>query len=259
MLEIRDVSFAYQSQGRTVPALEGIDLSVAAGESLAVIGPSGCGKSTLLYLISGLFQPSNGVIRLSGGSPREHQRDAALILQGYGLFPWKTVWQNVALGLVIRRLPAAEINERVTSILSELGILEVKDRYPDELSGGQKQRVAIGRSLAIQPRLLLMDEPFSALDALTREKLQNLMLELANKHSMTTILVTHSIEEAVFLGRRILVISHRPGRIVEIVDNPAMGREDYRTSSEFLERANHVRSLFREIGARGEGGDADAC
>ncbi|MGE5553374.1 MAG: ABC transporter ATP-binding protein [Betaproteobacteria bacterium] len=246
MLEVRNVEFTYRTGGRQVPALTGIDFTLAPGELWAVIGPSGCGKSTLLYLLAGLLRPTKGEVFFRGGPPLAHQREIALILQGYGLFPWKTVRDNVALGLQIRRVPPVEIRRRTDEILAAVGLGEYGDFFPEELSGGQKQRVAIARSFVLEPALLLMDEPFSALDALARERLQNLLLGLCLSREMGTILVTHNIEEAVFLGRRILVMSRRPGRVVAVVDNPDVGKEGYRSSPAFLARATRLREFFRD-------------
>lgn len=250
MLEVKGVEFTYQTGGRRVPALTGVDFSLVPGEIWAVIGPSGCGKSTLLYLLSGLMHPTAGEIRFRGGPVLDHQREIALILQGYGLFPWKTVRDNVGLGLAIRGMAQAEIRRRTDEVLAAVGLADCGEVYPDELSGGQKQRVAIARSFVLDPALLLMDEPFSALDALTRERLQNLLLQLCLAREMGTVLVTHNIEEAVFLGRKILVMTRRPGRVAAIVDNPDMGREGYRSSPEFLARTSLLRNLL--------GGEADA-
>ncbi|HHW14537.1 MAG TPA: ABC transporter ATP-binding protein [Firmicutes bacterium] len=250
MLEVRGVEFTYQTGGRRVPALTGVDFSLAPGEIWAVIGPSGCGKSTLLYLLSGLMRPTAGEIRFRGGPVLDHQREIALILQGYGLFPWKTVRDNVGLGLAIRGVARAEIRRRTDEMLAAVGLADYGEVYPDELSGGQKQRVAIARSFVLDPALLLMDEPFSALDALTRERLQNLLLQLCLARETGTVLVTHNIEEAVFLGRKILVMTKRPGRVAAVVDNPDMGREGYRSSPEFLSRTSLLRDLL--------GGEADA-
>lgn len=242
MLSAISVSFAYPRAASGQNALASVDLTVPTGEMWALIGPSGCGKSTFLYLAAGLFEPTAGSILLDGEKPGAKRRDIALILQEYGLFPWKTVWQNAALGLMLRGVGRREAAQRVRGILEELGLWELRNRFPRQLSGGQKQRVAIARSLVTSPSLLLMDEPFSALDALTREKLQNLLLALWRKRGFTVLLVTHSIEEAVFLGRRIAVFSPGPGRIDEVVDNPGMGTEEYRSSEAFLATANYIRS-----------------
>lgn len=252
MLEVQGVEFTYRTGGRRVPALTGIDFRLAPGELWAVIGPSGCGKSTLLYLLAGLLKPTAGEIRFHGGPPLSRQREIALILQGYGLFPWKTVRHNVALGLEIRGVPRGEVGRRTEEILETVGLAEYGDFYPDELSGGQKQRVAIARSFVLDPALLLMDEPFSALDALTRERLQNLLLDLCLSREMGTVLVTHNIEEAVFLGRKILVMTRRPGRVAAVVDNPGLGQEGYRSSPAFLARTTELRELLRDPRVGGE-------
>lgn len=264
MLDVSRVGYTYRTGRRRVPALSGVDFRVAPGENWAIIGPSGCGKSTLLYLLAGLLKPTAGEIRFRGGPPLAHQREIALILQGYGLFLWKTVRENVALGLEIRGVAKAEARRRVEEILATVGLSEYGDFYPEELSGGQKQRVAIARSFVLDPALLLMDEPFSALDALTRERLQNLLLELCLSREMGTVLVTHNIEEAVFLGRKILVMTRRPGRVAALVDNPDIGQEGYRSSPGFLARTTRLRELFRDPQVGGEesgessGGEADA-
>lgn len=248
MLQARGLEFTYRSGGRHVPALSGLDFTLEAGQTWAVIGASGCGKSTLLYLLAGLLRPTAGEIIFKGGPPLAHQREIALILQGYGLFPWKTVRDNVALGLQIRGVAPAEVRRRTREMLEAVGLAELADVYPDELSGGQKQRVAIARSFVLEPSLLLMDEPFSALDALTRERLQNFLLDLCLSREMGTMLVTHNIEEAVFLGRKILVMTPRPGRVAAIVDNPEVGQPGYRASSTFLARTTQVREFFQDGG-----------
>ncbi|MDI3281033.1 MAG: ABC transporter ATP-binding protein [Bacillota bacterium] len=245
VVEIEDLHFFYRVGGRKVQVLEEVNLQVREGEAWAVIGPSGCGKTTFLYLLAGLLDPAGGRVAVCGSSPRQRQREIALILQNYGLFPWKTVWQNVVLGLQMRGLPRREQARRAEAILEELGLAELAQRYPEELSGGQKQRVAIARSLVTEPSLLLMDEPFSALDALTRERLQNFLLDLIQRRRLATVLVTHNIEEAAFLGRRIAVFSSLPGRILEVVDNPGMGDPDYRATEKFWQTVNYLRSRLQ--------------
>ncbi|MFQ5692711.1 MAG: ABC transporter ATP-binding protein, partial [Nitrospinota bacterium] len=192
MIEVEDLCFAYGDQ----PVLENVSLRVPAGGGLAVIGPSGCGKTTLLYNLAGLRRPAAGRVRIGGAEVQGPRGKTAVILQDYGLFPWKTVTENAALGLRIRGVPSRERGRRVGAILEELGIAEVADRYPHQLSGGQRQRVAIARALALDPDLLIMDEPFSSLDALTREAHQNLLLSLWREKGVTLVLVSHSIEEA---------------------------------------------------------------
>lgn len=258
-VELSAVGVDYEGFGRTVTALDAVDLTIPAGDSLAIIGPSGCGKSTLLYTLSGLISPARGNVRVDGQELAGQRRQTALILQDYGLFPWNTVYDNAALGLRVRHASRDEIKDRVGKILGRLGLWEMRDRYPGQLSGGQRQRVAIARSLALDPDLLLMDEPFSSLDALTREDLQNTVLEIwkerktnglsgNGKHPapLSIVLVTHSIEEAAFLGRRIAVMSMNPGKIVTVVDNPQMGNSDYRNTSGFYDRCAMLRSMLKD-------------
>jgi NitT/TauT family transport system ATP-binding protein len=177
-----------------------------------------------------------------------------LILQDFGLFPWKTVLHNAALGLEIRRLDKRDVRRRAIASLEQVGLADFADSYPGELSGGMRQRLGVARALALDADLLLMDEPLSALDALTREDLQDLLLELWRERGHTSVLVTHSIEEAVYLGSRIVVLSPRPGRVAEVVENPGMGQAGYRGHEEFYRTCVHVRSLLAEEGAVGAGG-----
>ncbi|MBE0585317.1 MAG: ATP-binding cassette domain-containing protein, partial [Desulfofustis sp.] len=204
----------------------------------AIIGPSGCGKTSLLFLLAGLLQPDSGTIDIAG-APR-----CGTILQNFGLFPWKTVMQNIALGLVLQGMPTREVNKRVSALLEEMGLVGFGDHFPGQLSGGMQQRVALARALAIAPDILFMDEPLSSLDALTRERLQNLIVDVRRTKRITTVLVTHSIEEAVFLGRRIIVLSGRPGRVLRIIDNPEAQTEDFRQSDVFFQRCISVRQTL---------------
>lgn len=270
-IELAGVGVDYSSFGRTVTAIDSIDLKVASGNAVAVIGPSGCGKSTLLYALSGLVAPTRGAMKIDGQPLVGQRRETALILQDFGLFPWNTVFDNAALGLRVRHVSRQQLNERAKQVLVGLGLWEMRDRYPGQLSGGQRQRVAIARSLALEPDLLLMDEPFSSLDALTREELQNTILDVwhsrgggANRprgHTetptmgatgngstvatkpLTIIIVTHNIEEAAFLGQQIVVMGM--GRIKAIVENKAMGDIDYRNSIEFYDHCARLRELLR--------------
>ncbi len=250
MIVLDRVDFAYKTGARV---FDRFSWQVTAGESWAVIGPSGCGKTTLLYLIAGLHPPLRGEITVAGETvPRRNRGRTGLILQDYGLLPWATIEQNAALGLRIREFYGLEdasraLAERVAPWLKRLGIDGLRDKYPNQVSGGQRQRTAIARTLAIAPDVLLMDEPFSSLDALTRENLQDLILELQHEVSLTTVVVTHSIEEATLLGRRILVLSQPPNREPRIVENPGAGRSDYRHEPAFLDRCTELRQKLAAL------------
>lgn len=245
MIEVVDCDLAYVQGVSPVKIYENFNLNIDPGESLVLIGPSGCGKSTLLYLLSGLLQPTGGEIRIWGEPLGRTRQKTAIILQEYGLFPWLNVEQNVRLGLKVRHQPKRVYQNVVEEIMNKMGISEVRQHFPSQLSGGQKQRVALARALTLTPDLLLMDEPLSALDALTRERLQKLLLDIWQEQKLTTVLVTHSIEEAVFLGSRILVLKNgRPTQIVGEILNPLVGQSGYRQSSEFFQKTTYIRSLL---------------
>jgi NitT/TauT family transport system ATP-binding protein len=252
-VDVQGLSVTYEGVDRRVGALNALDLAIADGEPIAIIGPSGCGKSTLLLAVAGLVAPTSGSVRVGGepvAGPRLH---TALILQDFGLLPWKTVMHNAALGLEIRHVPAPERARRVAEALARVGLAEFAGAYPGELSGGMRQRLAVARALALEADLLLMDEPLSALDALTREDLQGLLLDIWRQRGHTSVLVTHSIEEAVYLGRRVVVLTPRPGRVAAIVENPEMGDDDFRDTPAFYERCAELRRLLAAEGAFGEG------
>jgi len=243
--QIKSLNVIYDQKGEQVEAVKNASLDIKSGEFGVIIGPSGCGKSTLLYVLSGLLKPQGGEVYIDGQPLTSRRNDTALILQDYGLLPWKTVEQNVALGLLIRGYSKSEAKKQVHEILTELTIDSLAKRFPAQLSGGQRQRVAIARSLALKPRLLLMDEPFSSLDALTRESLQTLLLNIWGKTKLSILLVTHNIEEAVFMGQRIFVMSKNPGTIVKTVDNPMAGDISYRGKKEFYDGCAYLRSLLQ--------------
>lgn len=224
-------------------ALENINLDLNAGQSLAVIGPSGCGKTTLLYLLAGLMRPSSGQIQIRGTEVRGTSKKTAFILQNYGLLPWKTVQQNIGLGMKIQGTKKPERISRTREMVVEMGLYAHQDCYPSVLSGGEKQRVAIARALSLRPEIMLMDEPLSALDTLTREHLQDRLAGLWHKNAFTMILVTHNIEEAVFLGQKIMVMSPRPGKISAMLDNRHTAEKGFRTSEKFFGVCKEVRSF----------------
>jgi NitT/TauT family transport system ATP-binding protein len=242
MLTFSDCSAAYDSG----LVLKSVSLSVEPGTTGCIIGPSGSGKTTLLMLAAGLMAPCAGGVLLDDAPIRAGDRRIGLILQQYGLFPWLTARSNVALGLRLRHTPRAEMRERTDAELDRVGLLGFANRYPLRLSGGQQQRVAIARCMALAPRLLLMDEPFSALDALSREALQDVLRgSLAGRH-VAVLLVTHSIEEAVYLGSRIWVLAGSPGRIRACFENPWQGSDGHRQSPDYFRLCTAVRRAMIE-------------
>lgn len=254
-VEFSQIGHTYAGVGRSTRALGGVELCVAHGEPVAIIGPSGCGKSTLLLLAAGMLTASTGSVQVDGQAANGPRKTTALILQDFGLLPWKTVLANAALGLQVRGVARRERRELSMRSLTLVGLAEFADAYPGELSGGMRQRLGLARAIALDADLLLMDEPLSSLDALTREDLQDLLLELWRTRGHASLLVTHSIAEAVFLGRRIVVVSPRPGRITAIVDNPGMGMPDYRMTEEFFRKVTEVRELLVAEGALHKAGE----
>lgn len=247
MIHLQSVSVTYSTVAGMHEALAGVDLDVGRGESCVIIGPTGCGKTSLLYLLAGLNRPASGRVLINGAPLTAIRRDTSLILQQHGLFPWKNAFANASLGLFIRKAEHVETRERIRNLMEKLGIWDVRLSYPAQLSGGQRQRVAIARSLATDPDLLLMDEPFSALDAMTRESLQDLLLELWKERGFTFVLITHSIEEAVFLGGRITVLSQRPGKVARIIENTCMGEKDFRFSEAYHGKCSEIRRIMEEL------------
>ena len=235
-------------QGSAIRALDGFSLEVAPHSAVALIGPSGCGKSTLLRIACGLQQPTAGSFALDGAAVDKPRRKTALIPQDYGLLPWKTVYHNAELGLRIAGMDLQTRRQRTQRALAQVGLAGFERLYPRQLSGGMKQRLALARALAMDVDLLLMDEPLSALDALLREEIQDALLALWQERQHTQILITHSIEEAVFLGQTIVVLTPRPGRVAAVIDNPAMGSPDYRSAQAFQQTCVAVRSVLAEAG-----------
>ncbi len=236
--------------GRTdeVTALSDVDLSVADGEFVSLIGPSGCGKSTLLRLIADLIAPTAGSVTVAGVPAVEARRNHryGIAFQQAGLFEWRTVQRNVELPLELRGLGKAERRQRARDMLDLVGLSDFTGHYPGQLSGGMQQRVAIARALAVSPPLLLMDEPFGALDEMTRERLQSELLGICAKTSTSTVFVTHSISEAVFLSHRVVVMSPRPGRITASIDVSLPSRDDAaRQSPLYFDAITDVRQALR--------------
>jgi NitT/TauT family transport system ATP-binding protein len=219
---VRGVEKVFRSEGRDVRALSNIDLEVGQGELVCLLGPSGCGKSTLLNAIAGFTPPTAGEILVEGRPVGAPGPDRGMVFQEYALFPWMTVAENVSFGLEMRKLPRSDVDRRVGELLALFGLSEFRERFPKDLSGGMRQRVAIARVLALDSPMLLMDEPFGALDALTRRNLQDELLRIWADLRKTIVFVTHSIEEALYLADRVLVMTYRPGTIkrVQAIDLP---------------------------------------
>jgi NitT/TauT family transport system ATP-binding protein len=238
-----------RAEARTFTAVEGLNLDVETGEFLTLVGPSGCGKSTLLDLLGGFSQPTSGRVLLDGRPITGTGLDRGIVFQQYALFPWRTALENVEFGLEAKGVNARDRRDIARRHLALVGLAGFEDRRPHELSGGMKQRVAIARCLAHDPDVLLMDEPFAALDAQTRESLQDELLRMWRHARATVIFVTHSIDEALYLGQRVAVMTSRPGRVNEIVAIPATlrsGDPDVRSHPEFVRIRHHVWTLLRD-------------
>ncbi len=212
MLDIQHVDKSFGQEGP--PVLDDFSLAVAEGEFVSLIGPSGCGKTTLLRIVAGLLTATSGTVAVAGVPSLGPSRDKAVVFQHFNLFPWRTALANAAYGLEIQGMSRAEREERAMQWLVKLGLERYAHHYPGEISGGMRQRVGIARALVIEPKLLLMDEPFGALDALTREHLQGELQRIAESTSLTILFVTHSIDEAVYLSDRVIVMGTHPGRII---------------------------------------------
>jgi NitT/TauT family transport system ATP-binding protein len=223
-ITIAGVGKVFATGGREVVALQDIDLEIPRGQFVCLLGPSGCGKSTLLNAVAGFAPPSSGRIMADGQLVAAPGPERGMVFQEYALFPWMTVEDNIAFGLQIKGLPAAQIRATVDKLLAMLSLADFRQRYPKDLSGGMRQRVAIARVLALDSPIMLMDEPFGALDALTRRNLQEELLRIWSELKKTIIFVTHSIEEAIYLADRIVVMTYRPGTIKRdiLVDLPRL-------------------------------------
>ena len=240
-IDIRNVNKVFKTEQRDVVALKEINLDIPQGQFVCLLGPSGCGKSTLLNAIAGFALPSSGAITADGKLVTGPGPERGMVFQEYALFPWMTVEKNIAFGLEIKGTPQAEIDRTVAKLLEMLSLSDFRQRFPKDLSGGMRQRVAIARVLALDSPIMLMDEPFGALDALTRRNLQDELLRIWAELKKTIIFVTHSIEEAIYLADRIVVMTYRPGTVKRdiLVDLPRL-RDP--ASAEF-------NTLKRELGA----------
>ncbi len=242
LLAVRDVTISYPTEQGLFTAVEDVAFAVREGEKFVLLGPSGCGKSTLLKSVAGFLPPARGTMELEGRVVRGPGPDRVVVFQEFDqLLPWRTVLGNVVYPLrVARKLPDGAARAQARRFIDMVGLARFADAYPHQLSGGMKQRVAIARSLALEPRMLLMDEPFASLDALTRRKMQEELLALLEATRKTLLFVTHSIEEAVLLGDRVLVLSPGPGRVRRIVDNRAAGQRHTEDSAKMVREIQEV-------------------
>jgi len=242
---VENVRKTFSSKGREIVALAGIDLTISSGEFVAVLGPSGCGKSTLLNALAGFSLPTSGRVIANGAEVTHPGPDRGMVFQEYALFPWMTVAENVAFGLEIKKMKKQLIREQVDRLLEKLQLLEFRDRFPKDLSGGMKQRVAIARVLALDPPIMLMDEPFGALDALTRRTMQDELLRIWMEFRKTIVFVTHGIEESIYLADRVVVMTYRPGTIKRLVPVELSRPRDV-ASPRFIALQKEVSALVME-------------
>lgn len=247
-LVVDNVSKVFGAGARTVTALENTSFEVAESAFITILGPSGCGKSTILKVIAGLEEPSSGRVALDGREISGPGKDRGMVFQTYTLFPWLTVAENIAFGLDVAGRPKAERREAVDHYLEKIGLKGFEKAYPSHLSGGMKQRVAIARALANDPQVLLMDEPFGALDAQTRAVMQELLLSVWEESHKTILFVTHDVEEAIFMGDMVYVMTARPGRIKARIEVPLPRPRSYdvKVADVFLDIKKDVLGLIRE-------------
>jgi len=249
-MEIRNVSKSYAGAGKPVAALGGVDLAVKDGEFVSIVGPSGCGKSTLLYIIGG-FIDCEGDVSVDGRTITGPGTDRGIVFQEQALFPWLTVRRNILYGPETQQVPAAEREQTADRLIAMIGLRGFQDRFPRELSGGMRQRVALARTLACNPAILLLDEPFGALDAQTREVMQDELLRIWHETRKTVLMITHDVDEAVYLSARVLVMSARPGRLVDAFEvdlDRSLPREDIVLSARFRDIRNKVwLSVRRQV------------
>jgi NitT/TauT family transport system ATP-binding protein len=260
MVEIERVCKSFQKTVKNytteVTALAGIDLSVRANEFISIIGPSGCGKTTLLKMIDGLIPYDSGRISIDGKQVTSPGPDRAVVFQSFALLPWRTVLANVEFSLELRKVPKEERAAIARDYLKRVGLSDFENHYPHELSGGMQQRAGLARALAVNPAILLMDEPFGAVDAQTRQLLQEELLDLWQREKKTVIFVTHSMDEAVYLSDRVVVMTPRPGRVAEVLDVPLPRprvAEEVRRNIKFVDLTNYIWDSLKKAMANGHG------
>lgn len=251
-VRLDDVAVRFRTKKKDVTALRDVSLNVGAGEFVAIVGPSGCGKSTLLKLVAGLLAPSSGGVLLGGERVRGPRRDIGYVFQRAALLDWRTARRNILLQAEMRGIPGAEARARADELIRMTGLSGFEDAYPHELSGGMQQRVALCRALLHEPPVLLMDEPFGALDALTREQMNVELNRIWRETGTTVLLVTHSIPEAVYLADRVVVMSPRPGTVEEIIEVGLPAERSYATTlatDQFREATGRIRELLGAVSA----------
>jgi NitT/TauT family transport system ATP-binding protein len=248
LVEVENLGITFSQHGRSVPVLESVNFRVEPGEFVCLLGPSGCGKSTILNVIAGFIKPTQGFVYVDQQLVKQPGADRGFVFQQYSLLPWKTTYENVAFGLKIKGTPKAECREMVESYLNRVGLYKYRNAYPHQLSGGMQQRASIVRALVNSPSVLLMDEPFAALDAQTRHMMQELLLQIWSDLKITVIFVTHDIEEAIFLADRVLVMGVRPGRIVDDIAIPIQRPRsiDCLMTNEFIQLHRRIFDAIRE-------------
>lgn len=244
LIQFQHVSQFFATRGNApAQALDAVSLNLEAGEFVCLIGPSGCGKTTLLHLLAGFLEPTDGKVLFHGSRVERPGPERGVVFQEYALFPWMTARQNVEFGLRAQATPSAERHHRAVLALERVGLADAADRYPHELSGGMRQRIAVARSLVVEPKVLLMDEPFAAVDAMTRAALQKDLLRLWQETGVSVLFVTHNIDEAIFLAQRVIVMAPHPGTISDDIpidlDYPRQ-----RGSIEFAHRYNQIEAAL---------------
>ncbi len=245
MIEVKNLIVNYGK----VNILNEINLNLKNAEIAALIGPSGCGKSTLLNILAGLNKNYTGEVSINGQKPNPKKQIIGFIPQNYGLLPWLKVKENIMLGLEIKKKNTADLPAK---LIDNLGLSNLLDRYPKELSGGQRQRVSLARTFALKTDLLLMDEPFSALDAITREEIQDVFINLWQEQKVTSVFVTHYVEEALYLGKKIIVMTNIPSGIYKIIDNPLFADKNFREKTEFTSLSKMLRDYLKKAGHKNE-------
>ena len=245
-LEVKDLTKIYHSQNGDVTAIDHVNLQVEESEFVMIVGPSGCGKTTLINMIGGLDEATSGQVILDGKEIEGPGPDRGMVFQGYSLFPWLTVLKNVEFGMKMRKVPAEERTRKAMEYIKLVGLEGFENALPKQLSGGMKQRVAIARTLANEPEMLLMDEPFGALDAQTRVVMQELLAKISRETRTTILFITHDIDEAVLLGDRIYVMSRRPGTIREVITSslPAERNHNCFVLPQFLEKKKKIMDML---------------